>query len=81
MHSLERNVLHFVSKFVSDDPTDKNPALVQIMAWRLFGAKQLLETMVTQAADTNMSLGLNELTANTIVISCLYTILTYLDIS
>ena len=35
-------------KFVLRSPFDNKPALVQAMAWRLFGAKPLPELMLTQ---------------------------------
>ena len=39
-------------KFVVKGPVDNMPALVQIMAWRLFGAKPLSEPMMTHIAIT-----------------------------
>ena len=37
--------------FVLKGPTDNNPALVQIMACRLFDTKPLSEPMLTQFTD------------------------------
>ena len=48
-------------KFVSKGPIDNTPALVQIMACRLFGDKPLFETMIAYWC-MYVSLGPNELT-------------------
>ena len=41
-------------KCVPKGPIDNNPALVQIMAWRLFGTKSLSEPMLTRFTDAHM---------------------------
>ena len=41
-------------KFVPKDQTDNNSALVQVMAWRLTGAKPRPEPMLTQFSDAHM---------------------------
>ena len=41
-------------KFVPKGQIDKKSALVQVMAWRLFGAKPLPEPMLTQFTDAYM---------------------------
>ena len=41
-------------KFVPKGPIDNNPAFVQIMAWRLFGAKSLSKPILMQFTDTYM---------------------------
>ena len=41
-------------KFVPKGPIDNKPALVQIMAWHLFGAKSLSEPMLIQFIDAYM---------------------------
>ena len=41
-------------KFVPKGPIDNIPALVQIMAWHLFGAKPLSEPMLTRFTDAYM---------------------------
>ena len=39
----------FSLTFVPKGPIDKNPVLVQIMAWHWIGDKQLSELMLTQS--------------------------------
>ena len=39
-------------KFVPMGPIDNRPALVQVMAWRLFGVKPLPEPKLTQFTDS-----------------------------
>ena len=41
-------------KFVLKGPTDNNPALVEIMAWRRIGDKPLSEPMLTRFTDAYM---------------------------
>ena len=41
-------------KFVPKGPIDKNPALVQIMAWRPIGDKPLFEQMLTWFIEAHM---------------------------
>ena len=41
-------------KFVPKGPIDNNPEMVQIMAWRGVGDKQLSEPMLTRFTDANM---------------------------
>ena len=41
-------------KLVPMSPIDNEPALVQVLAWRLFGAKPLPELMMTQFTDVYM---------------------------
>ena len=41
-------------KFVSKNPIDNNPALVQVMAWRWWGDKPLPEPVHTQFTDAYM---------------------------
>ena len=41
-------------RYVPRSPDDNKAALVQIMAWRLFGAKPFPEPMVTQFIDVYM---------------------------
>ena len=41
-------------KFVPSGPTDNNPALVQVMAWRQTGVKPLPEPMLIQFTDAYM---------------------------
>ena len=41
-------------KFVPTSPIDNKPVLVQVKAWRLFGAKPLPETMMVQYTDAYM---------------------------
>ena len=38
-------------KYVPKSPIDNKPALVQVMIWRLFGAKPLPTPMMTQFFD------------------------------
>ena len=51
-------------KFVPKCPIDNKLALVQVMAWRLFGAKPLREAILTLITDsyTYAVLGGDELT-------------------
>ena len=55
MHFHDWNILYFIdsnfTQFVSKGAIDNNPALVQVMAWRLFGAKPLTEPMLIQFTD------------------------------
>ena len=48
-------------KFVPKGPINNNPALVQIMAWRWSGDKQLSEPMMVSLLCIYALLGLNEL--------------------
>ena len=41
-------------KFVPKGPTDNNPALVHIMAWRRIGDKSLSEPMLTWFTEAYM---------------------------
>ena len=41
-------------KFVTKGPIDNDPALVQVMAWRVFGNKPLSEPMLTRFNDAYM---------------------------
>ena len=41
-------------KLVPRSPVDNKPALVQVMAWRLFGAKPLPVPMMIQFTDAYM---------------------------
>ena len=41
-------------KYVPRSPIDNKPALVQVMVWRLFGAKPLPEPMMIQFFDAYM---------------------------
>ena len=41
-------------RFVPYGSIDNKAALVQVMAWRLFGAKPLPEAMMTQFTDAYM---------------------------
>ena len=41
-------------KFVPKSPIDNKPVLVQVMAWRLFGAKPLPEPIMTMFTDAFM---------------------------
>ena len=48
LNENDRILTQISLKFVPDRPIDNNPALVEIMAWLLFGAKPLSEPMLTQ---------------------------------
>ena len=41
-------------KLVPKSPIDNKPALVQVMAWCLFGTKPFPEPMITQSSDAYM---------------------------
>ena len=41
-------------KFVTTGPVDNKPALVQVMAWRRTGDKQISEPMLTQFIDADV---------------------------
>ena len=45
------NVIQFSLKVVPKAPIDNKSALVQVMAWRRFGAKPLPEPMLTRFTD------------------------------
>ena len=54
MHFLEWKLLYFDETFIeicSPGPINNIPALVQIMAWRLSGAKPLSEPMIAYFND------------------------------
>ena len=48
LNESDRILIQISLKFVSRSPIDNKPALVQVMACRLFGAKPLPESMLTQ---------------------------------
>ena len=50
----DRIPIHISLKYVPRSPIDNEPALVQVMAWRLLGAKPLPEPMMTEFIDANM---------------------------
>ena len=47
-------LIQISQKFVSKDPIDKKPALVQVIAWCRLGNKALPDSMLTQFIDTCM---------------------------
>ena len=51
LNENDRIPIRFSLKFVLRSPVDNTPALVQVMACRLFGAKPLPERMLTQFTD------------------------------
>ena len=54
LNENDRIPIQISLKFVPSSPIDNKPALVQVMAWRLFGAKPLPESMMTQFTDAYM---------------------------
>ena len=46
--------IHISLKYVPRSPIDNKAALVQVMAWRLFGTKPLSEPMLTSFIDAYM---------------------------
>ena len=50
----DRILIQISLKFVPRSPIDNKPVLVQVMAWRLTGAKPLPEPMLTQFTDDFM---------------------------
>ena len=51
LNENDRISIQISLKFVPRSPIDNNPALVQVMAWHLSGAKPLPESMMTQFND------------------------------
>ena len=54
---LNKKIQSFIEillRFVPKGAIDNRPALVKIMAWRLFGAKPLSEAMLTRYTDIYM---------------------------
>ena len=49
LNENDRIPIRISLKFVLRSPIDNKPALVQVMAWRRTGDKQLPELMLTQA--------------------------------
>ena len=54
-----RILIQISLKFVSRNPIDNKPALVQVMAWRQIGDKPLPEPMMAQFTDAYMMMGTN----------------------
>ena len=54
MNENVRISIQFSLKFVPKGPIDNESAMVQVMAWRLFGAKPLPEPMLAQFTDAYM---------------------------
>ena len=48
LNESDKILIQISLKFVSRSPIDNKPALVQVMACRLFGAKPSPESMLTQ---------------------------------
>ena len=51
LNEIDRIPIQISLKFVSDGPTDNNPALVKIMAWQRIHNKPLSEPILTQYND------------------------------
>ena len=54
LNENDRIPIQILLKFVARSPIDNEPALVQIMACRLFGAKPLPEAMLSRFTDAYM---------------------------
>ena len=60
---VAKTLVLVVFDYVSKDPINNIPALVQIMAWRRSGDKPLSEPVMVSLLTHIASLGLNELKA------------------
>ena len=54
LNKIDKIPIRISMKFVPMIPIDNKPEMVQVMAWRLFGVKPLLELMLTQLTDAYM---------------------------